>query len=95
MISITGLDSLAGQLEDAQNALAALDEELGTVCFNPHDPASIEAAIQQVETTIDNRLGDYASNPIIRPLTDQMKKKYREGIIDQAAATRLAGGVAQ
>jgi len=92
MIKITGLDQFASQLDDAQKALAALGSELGTVKFNPQDPASIEAAIKQIESTIDDRLGAYASNPIIGPLAEQMKEKYRQEIIDRAAAARLSGG---
>lgn len=89
MFKISGLDNLSRQLTDAQKALDALDGELGTVSFNPDDPASIEAAIQSVETIIDERLGPYSSNPIIAPLAEEMKEKYREAIIERAAEARL------
>ncbi len=92
MIKVTGLDRLTRQFDDARKALANLGTELGTVKINPHDPASIDAAIQQIEATADRRLGAYTSNPIIGPLADQMKVKYRQGIIDRAAAARLGGG---
>ena len=46
MFKISGLDQLTRQLEQAQQAFAEIDGELGTVEFNPHDPASIEAASQ-------------------------------------------------
>lgn len=91
MFNITGLDELSKQLTDAQKALEMLDGELGTVSFEPDDPASIEAAIQSVEKIIDDRLGPFASNPIIAPLAEQMKDKYREAIIDRAAEARLKG----
>ena len=89
-IEITGFDEFSRQIDDAQKALAALEGELGTVSFNPNDPASIEAAIRQAESTVDNCLGDYASNPIIGPLAEEMKEKYRESIIERAAEARLA-----
>lgn len=91
MFKITGLDELSTQLTNAQKALEALDGELGTVNFDPNDPASIEAAIQSVETIIDERLGQYANNPIIAPLAANMKEKYREAVVDRAAAARLKG----
>lgn len=91
MFNITGLDKLSKQLSDAQKALEMLDGELGTVSFDPNDPASIEAAIQSVETIIDDRLGPFASNPIVAPLAEQMKEKYREAIIERAAEARLKG----
>ncbi len=88
MFKITGLDNLSRDLEDAQKAISAMDGELGSVRFDPHDPASIEAAIQEVERLIDERFGSYASNPIIGPMAEGMKEQYRQGIIDKAAAAR-------
>ncbi len=89
MVKVTGFDQLARQLDDAQQALAALGDELGTVSFDPNDPASIETAILNIEATVDDRIGEYASNPIIAPLAKQLKEKYREGIIERAAVARL------
>ena len=89
MLKITGLDELSRQLEDAQKALKNLDGELGSVSFDPSDPASIEAAIQTVESVIDEKVGQYASNPIIAGLIDDLKEKYREMIVDRAAEARL------
>ncbi|MEW7002118.1 hypothetical protein M5585_27965 [Serratia ureilytica] len=57
MFKITGLDKLQKNLKDAQRALSELDGELGVVNFDPHDPASIEGAIQSVNRMIDERLG--------------------------------------
>lgn len=88
MFKITGLDKLSRDLEDAQKAISEMDGELGSVSFDPHDPASIEAAIQEVERLIDERLGSYASNPIVWPLAEGMKEHYRQGIVDKAAAAR-------
>lgn len=89
MFKITGLDKLQRELAESQRALSELNGELGTVNFDPHDPASIEAAIQSANQMIDQRVGQYASNAIIGPLIDQMKETYREGIIEKAAAARL------
>ena len=91
MIKMTGLDKLGRDLDEASAALKALDGQLGTVSFDPDDPASIEAAIQEVERLVDEKLGAYASNPIISPLADQMKATYRDGIVEKAAAARLKG----
>ncbi len=48
-----------------------------------------------MEATIEERLGAYSSNPIIRPLADELKEKYRQAIIDRAAAARLESGEAK
>ncbi|PPT40592.1 hypothetical protein XarjCFBP7653_08280 [Xanthomonas arboricola] len=34
-------------------------------------------------------LGEYSSNPIVGPLAEQMKEKYRESILEKAAEARL------
>lgn len=91
-MKITGFDKLNRQLEDAQKAISELDGELGSVTFTPDDPASIESAIQQVESIIDERVGRYASNPFVAPLIEGLKEQYREGIIERAAAARLEEG---
>ncbi|CAM3956552.1 Phage protein [Bordetella tumbae] len=92
MFKITGLDKLQKNLKDAQRALSELDGELGVVNFDPNDPASIEAAIQSVNRMIDERVGEYSANPIVGPLADQMKEKYRESILQKAAEARLKPG---
>lgn len=48
MLKITGLDKLQKELKEAERALSELDGELGVINFDPHDPASIEAAIHSV-----------------------------------------------
>lgn len=91
MFKIEGLDKLTHQLEEAQQAIAALDGELGTVQFNPHDPASIEKAIQDVEHLVDDRVQSYARNPMVASLAEQMKEQYRQTILDKAAEARTGG----
>lgn len=91
MFKIEGLDKLSKNLAEAQQVIAAIDGEIGAVSFDPHDPASIEAAIQKMESLIDERLGPYASNPIVEPMIEGMKEQYREGILDKAASARLDG----
>lgn len=92
MFKITGLNKLQKNLKDAERALSELDGELGVVNFDPNDPASIEGAIQSINRMIDERLGEYSSNPIVGPLAEQMKEKYRESILEKAAAARLQSG---
>ncbi len=89
---ISGLDVLSRHLADTQKALEALDGELGTVSFDPNDPASIEMAIQEVDSTINERVAPFADNPVIASLVVGMKEKYREAILDRAAEARLVKG---
>lgn len=89
MFKITGLDKIQNELKEAERALSELDGELGTIKFDPHDPASIEAAIHSVNRMIDERAGEYVANSIVGPLVDQMKEEYRVSILQQAAEARL------
>ncbi len=89
MFKITGLDKLTKTLQDAQKALSSLDGEIGTVNFDPNDPATIQAAIQRVEDLIDERVAPYSSNSIVGPLAEQAKEHFRQSIIEKAAAARL------
>ena len=92
MLRIKGLDQLQRQLQEAQNALQEIDGEIGIVSFEPNDPGSIEAAINTINKLIDERIGNYSSNPFISPIIDGMKRQYRESILEKAAAERLKGG---
>ena len=89
MLNITGLDSLQKRLAEAQTALAAVNGELGTLTFNPEDPASIEGAIAESERLVDERLGKYAENTIVGPLIQQMKDAFRAAVVEKAAEARL------
>ena len=86
-----GLEKLQRQLAEASKALENIGGELGSVTFNPHDPGSIEAAMAQIDAMIDEKLGAYSSNPLIGPLSEQMKASYREQLLERAAAARLEG----
>lgn len=91
MIKISGLDQLAQQLQQAQEALGDLDGELGAVQFDPDDPSGIEAAIQHVEQLVEARVDRWPDNPLIRQMAEGLKEHYREIILDHAAQARLEG----
>lgn len=95
MFRTSGLDELQKELNEAQRALSELDGELGAISFNPHDPASIEAAIQSVCQMVDNRIDQYSSNSIVGHLIDQVKEAYRENILQKAAEARLKADEAE
>lgn len=89
MIKISGLDQLTRQLDEAQEAIADLDGDLGTVNFDPNDPASIESAIQQAEILIDAKIRPWTDNPLVAQVAEGMKEQYRTAIIERAAQARL------
>jgi hypothetical protein len=95
MFKISGLQEMQDQLAQAQQALEGIDGELGTVNFDPHDPASVEAAIRSMEAMIDGKLGEFSNNSFVADLAEGMKERYREGILARAAEYRPKGECSQ
>lgn len=93
MVTIKGLDKLQRELAKVGKACEVLDSEIGIIRFNPNDPASIEAAILDMEQIIDERLGSCADNDVVDPIIAEVKSKYREEIVARAAEARLEGDV--
>lgn len=89
MFKIAGLDSLQRILSEAQTALKAVEGDLGTLTFDPEDPASIEAAIAESERIVDERLGIFSENAIVGQMIQQMKEAFRTSVIEKAAEARL------
>ncbi|WP_206363581.1 hypothetical protein [Sphingomonas crocodyli] len=77
---------------ELEKAVAALDGNVGGVQFNPSDPQSIEIAIQQTESAIDSRVGDYSRNEMVGKLVVNMKEKCRQEILRRAADARAGEG---
>lgn len=88
-MKILGLDSLQKQLGELEKAMTELDGELGSVSFDPEDPASIDQAIRKMETVIDNRIGSYAGNDMVAGIVDATKEQFRVSILERAAKARL------
>jgi len=91
-MKVSGLDALARTMDELSKAMAELDGDITQVTFNPHDPQSIELAIQQVNDAVDQRVSNYAHNAAVVSIANEMKEKYRESILERAAAARLEQG---
>lgn len=89
MFKIEGLDKLQRDLQRAQDALGELDGELGSVSFDPDDPASIDQAITSMEKLIDEKIAAYEDSDIVVSLAEEMKEQYRAMILEKAAQARL------
>lgn len=88
-MGITSLDKLHKTLNDFQIALSELDGKLGTVSFDPEDPASIDQAVREMEAFIDTRIGNYAGNKMLASLIDSTKERFRTAILERAMQARL------
>lgn len=86
-----GLGSLSKSLEELGQFTSELDGELGTLNFNPFDAESIEQAIVNMESWIDERSGNYPNNSMIKDISAELKSTYRQAILDKASEVRLKG----
>lgn len=90
-VKITGIDKLQKQLKEVEKATEALNGSYD-VRFDANDPASIENAIQEVYSMVDERSSGYATNPMVSPLIEQMKENLRQQILDSAEQQRQENG---
>lgn len=72
-MKITGLKALQSKLKDLARFGADLDGELTQVTFEPNDPASIEAAIQEAADAVDAKAKAYPRNEMVQNLAGQAK----------------------
>ncbi len=79
-IEISGLGELQRDLENAKRALQSLDGDLARVNVDPDDPASIDAAIREVEAIIDEKVRPYRGSQVVDEITANLKERAREYI---------------
>lgn len=90
-MDITGLDALVRDMKELEKAVAELDGDIARVSFDPHDPQSIEQAIQQLYAAIDDKVASYAHNEVVVSIAKHLKETGRNNILERAAAARLEG----
>lgn len=89
MIKITGLKELSKKMDELAKFGSEMDGELANASFDPYDPSSIEAAIQQACDAVDDRATAYPRNDLVQNLAEQARESFREHILERAAAARL------
>lgn len=88
-MKISGLNATMKKTEQMSKFAREIDGELASVSFDPCDPGSIEAALQQVNDAIDEKTRSYERNDWIQKLAAQLKEQARGRILEQAAAARI------
>ncbi|MEN5771716.1 hypothetical protein ABEK68_28150, partial [Klebsiella pneumoniae] len=63
-----------------------------SVSFDANDPVSIETAIQEAYSMLEERASRYAANPMISPMIEAMKEDLRQQILDSAEQQRQENG---
>lgn len=87
-VTITGMDKLQKMLADAQRALSELNGTIAELKFDPADPASVAAAIEQMKRAVDEKVAPYRGNAIIDPLAAKSKEAFRRAIEVKVASAQ-------
>lgn len=83
-VSVSGnFDDLQRELQELQDAMASLNGDVARLNFTS-DPASVKAAIHQMERAVDSKLSGYPHNPLVAAVAEQAKEQYRNKIRDLA-----------
>lgn len=88
MFEIKGLDTLTKHLEEAAKFSEELEGSL-EIKFDPSSPESIEQALVQMESFINQKAASFSTNPMIENIVNQYKEQSRTFILDRAAQARL------
>ncbi len=86
---ITGLEELQRSLRELGSALSSLDGTITKLHFDPHNDASINAAIKQMEEAVDERTASYQGNPQIAAIVANVKLRFADGIWERARQAAL------
>ncbi|WP_223503874.1 hypothetical protein [Pseudomonas sp. GL-RE-29] len=81
-------DEIRHQILDAEPVLKRLDVEMEGIQFDPLVPSSVCAAYAKVDRVIEHLLAPFKANPILGPLTTQLKPQYFDGIRAKVAHAR-------
>ena len=81
-VKITGIDEEAAETLNGSYP----------VSFDANDPVSIETAIQEAYSMLEERASRYAANPMISPMIEAMKEDLRQQILDSAEHQRQENG---
>ncbi|WP_419710549.1 hypothetical protein [Pseudomonas sp. NFX224] len=73
-------DEIRHQILDAESVLKRLDIEMERIEFDPLVPSSVTAAYAKVDRVIEHLLARFKKNPILGPLTKELKSQYLDGI---------------
>jgi hypothetical protein len=88
VLKIKGLDAMSKNLDALSKAL----DSLGTmnVQFDASDPASIDAAVKNIEAQVDEKVEPWAGTPFVDQIVANTKEQLAGMIFRRAAELRVA-----
>lgn len=82
------LKKMLAPYQEGLKILQAIQGEQREFQFDPHEGASVEAAIAEGHRWIDDRLGRHASNPVVGAAAASYKEQLAAKIRQRAAELR-------
>lgn len=83
-----GLNNMVRNLASLRDFSAELDGDLTSLIFDPHDPQSIDLAIQKMEAAIDEKAAAHGGGGMVNALAINLKDHLRNSILQHAASAR-------
>lgn len=83
-ISVGSPETAAILRENFEELVARVNGDLIGFSMNPRDPISVEAAVAFAEQRIDYHLEEFADNPALQSIAQQIKRRFRQSIEAQA-----------
>ena len=75
------LSGMIDVLRNMEQLKQALEGAIAKASFDPHDPQDVERAIRKIEQQVDLKMAPYFLNPGVQEITVELKKEYREAIL--------------
>lgn len=91
-MKITGLGEITKKFDDLKKFTSELDGNIGSFEFDAFDAGSIQLAINNLYSTIDEKVDGFNGNDMISNLADQLKTNGRQAILDRASELRIEQG---
>jgi hypothetical protein len=91
---IEGVERLRSLFEEVGNAIKQLNGKLWEVRFDPTQPGQVQAAINETERAVDERLSEFRHNPLVQQLAAAIKQRFKQEILQRSSeARRLLTGI--
>lgn len=90
-MSVSGFEKLQRDLKNLESALSSLTGTIADLQIDPNDEASVQAAIRNMEQSIDRKVAPYGRNEMVVKITKEAKNHYRRQILDLVQRRKASG----
>jgi len=85
---ITDPEEFTARLEELRTAFWQLNGKLCELRIDPAKHDQVQAAIQTMERTVDERLSEFPDNPLVQQFATATKEKIKAEILSRASEAR-------